>query len=121
MDAARAADGDDRDQFRLMAAAAAASALPAYPRNAELNIQVHGGIGFTWGARRAPAPAPGHDDRCALLGGDGPAADVFELSAAGVTRRNSSELPASAEEMAPACAADSPRSPRWTARSSSTG
>ncbi len=104
-DAARAADGDDRDQFRLMAAAAAASALPAYLRNAELNIQVHGGIGFTWEhdahlhLRRAMTLR-------ALLGGDGPAADVFELSAAGVTRRNSLELPASAEEMRAGVRAD---------------
>ena len=29
-------------------AAAATLAFPAYLRNAELNIQVHGGIGFTW-------------------------------------------------------------------------
>ena len=101
-DAARAADdvkpGEDSTQFRLMAAAAAASAFPAYVRNAELNIQVHGGIGFTWEhdahlhLRRAMTLR-------AILGGDGPAADLFELSAAGVTRLNSLELPASAEEM----------------------
>jgi alkylation response protein AidB-like acyl-CoA dehydrogenase len=46
-DAARAAD-EDEEQFRLIAAAAATLAFPAYVRNAELNIQVHGGIGFTW-------------------------------------------------------------------------
>ena len=47
-DAARAAR-EGGDQFRLIAAAAAALAFGAYVRNAELNIQVHGGIGFTWG------------------------------------------------------------------------
>ena len=46
-DASRAAS-EDEEQFRLAAAVAAALALPAYARNAELNIQVHGGIGFTW-------------------------------------------------------------------------
>lgn len=46
-DAARAA-AEDEEQFRLAAAVAAALAFPAYARNAELNIQVHGGIGFTW-------------------------------------------------------------------------
>ncbi len=104
-DAARAADGDDPDQFRLMAAAAAASALPAYVRNAELNIQVHGGIGFTWEhdahlhLRRAMTLR-------ALLGGDGPASDLFDLTAAGVARRNSLELPASAEELRAGVRAD---------------
>ena len=39
---------EDEEQFRLSAAVAAAHAFPAYARNAELNIQVHGGIGFTW-------------------------------------------------------------------------
>ena len=47
-DAARAGRGEDEEQFRLVAAVAAALAFPAYARNAELNIQVHGGIGFTW-------------------------------------------------------------------------
>jgi alkylation response protein AidB-like acyl-CoA dehydrogenase len=46
-DASRAAS-EDEAQFRLIAAVAAALAFPAYARNAELNIQVHGGIGFTW-------------------------------------------------------------------------
>ncbi|HMD45831.1 MAG TPA: acyl-CoA dehydrogenase [Acidimicrobiales bacterium] len=46
-DAARAASGD-LDQFDLAASAAAAQSLPAYLHNAQMNIQVHGGIGFTW-------------------------------------------------------------------------
>ena len=99
-DAARADSGEERaaEQFRLLAAAAAVSAFPAYVRNAELNIQVHGGIGFTWEhdahlhLRRAMTLR-------AVLGGDGPAADLFDLTAAGVTRGNSLDLPASAEEL----------------------
>jgi alkylation response protein AidB-like acyl-CoA dehydrogenase len=96
-DAARAAS-EDEDQFRLAAASAAALAFPAYARNAELNIQVHGGIGFTWEhdahlhLRRALVTT-------ALLGGDAPADDVFERTAAGVTRENSLDLPPEAEEM----------------------
>jgi 3-oxochol-4-en-24-oyl-CoA dehydrogenase len=99
-DAARA-DGEGpeaEDQFRLMAAAAAALAFGAYLRNAELNIQVHGGIGFTW-----EHDAHLHLRRSmtlrAVLGGDKPADDVFDLTAAGVKRSNSLDLPASAEEL----------------------
>lgn len=96
-DAARAADADEA-QFRLIAAVAAALALPTYARNAELNIQVHGGIGFTWEhdahlhLRRAMVTA-------ALFGGEAPARDVFDYTAAGVTRANSLDLPAEAEEL----------------------
>ena len=42
----------------------------------------------------------------ALLGGDGPAADLFDISAASVTRLNSLELPASAEELQAGVRAD---------------
>ncbi|WP_174187847.1 acyl-CoA dehydrogenase [Nocardia barduliensis] len=96
-DAARAA-GEDERQFELVAAAAAALALPAYVHNAELDIQVHGGIGFTWEndahlhLRRALALR-------ALGGGDGPAMDVFALSSAGVTRKTSLDFPAGTEEL----------------------
>ncbi|SPM28173.1 acyl-CoA dehydrogenase [Mycobacterium terramassiliense] len=96
-DASRAA-AEDEDQFRLVAAAAAALAFPAYARNAELNIQVHGGIGFTWEhdahlhLRRSLVTA-------ALFGGDAPAADVFERTAAGAVRENSLDLPPEAEEL----------------------
>lgn len=100
-DASRAAAEDsseDEAQFRLIAAVAAALAFPAYARNAELNIQVHGGIGFTWEhdahlhLRRALVTT-------ALFGGDGPAADVFERTAAGAVRENSLDLPPEAEEL----------------------
>ena len=94
-DASRAASEDsseDEAQFRLIAAVAAALAFPAYARNAELNVQVHGGIGYTWEhdahlhVRRAIVTA-------ALLGGDGPARDVFDRTAAGAVRENSLDLP----------------------------
>ncbi|OCB61953.1 acyl-CoA dehydrogenase [Mycobacterium malmoense] len=96
-DASRAAS-EDEDQFQLAAAVAATLAFPAYARNAELNIQVHGGIGFTWEhdahlhLRRALVIA-------ALFGGDGPARDVFERTAAGGKRENSLDLPPEAEEL----------------------
>ncbi|AKK26911.1 acyl-CoA dehydrogenase [Mycobacterium sp. EPa45] len=96
-DAARAA-GDDQKQFELVAAAAAALAFPAYVRNAELNIQVHGGIGFTWEhdahlhLRRALTVQ-------AVLGGDGPVTDVFTLTDAGHSRANSLDLPPEADDL----------------------
>lgn len=96
-DASRAA-AEDEDQFQLAAAVAATLAFPAYARNAELNIQVHGGIGFTWEhdahlhLRRALVIA-------ALFGGDGPAHDVFARTAAGGKRENSLDLPPEAEEL----------------------
>jgi 3-oxochol-4-en-24-oyl-CoA dehydrogenase len=96
-DAARA-EGEDEDQFRLIAAAAATQAFPAYVRNAELNIQVHGGIGFTW-----EHDAHLHLRRAltlrAIFGGDASAADVYAATAAGVTRANSLDLPAEAETL----------------------
>ncbi len=100
-DASRAAAEDsseDEVQFRLVAAVAAALAFPAYARNAELNVQVHGGIGYTWEhdahlhVRRAIVTA-------ALLGGDAPARDVFDRTAAGAARDNSLDLPPEAEEL----------------------
>ena len=96
-DAARAAD-EDEEQFRLIAAAAATLAFPAYVRNAELNIQVHGGIGFTWEhdahlhLRRALTVQ-------AVLGGDESATDVFDLTAKGIARANSLDLPTGSDEL----------------------
>ncbi|MEB3031224.1 acyl-CoA dehydrogenase [[Mycobacterium] nativiensis] len=96
-DAARAAGAGD-EEFALMAAAAATLALPAYVHNAELNIQVHGGIGFTW-----EHDAHLHLRRAAtvrgLFGGRRPAADVFALTAKGVLRENSIDLPPEAERL----------------------
>jgi alkylation response protein AidB-like acyl-CoA dehydrogenase len=96
-DAARAAVSDDQ-QFELASAIAATQALPAYVRNAQLNIQVHGGIGFTWEhdghllLRRAGALA-------ALFEPLASAADVAELHDAGVVRDTTFELPPEAEEI----------------------
>jgi alkylation response protein AidB-like acyl-CoA dehydrogenase len=107
-DAARAAEESAEDgeaQFRLVAAVAATLAFPAYVRNAELNIQVHGGIGFTW-----EHDAHLHMRRAlvlrALLGGDAPAQDVFDRTAAGVARANSLDLPAEAEKLRAGIRAD---------------
>ncbi|SPM37777.1 putative acyl-CoA dehydrogenase [Mycobacterium rhizamassiliense] len=96
-DASRAAS-EDEEQFRLVAGVAAALAFSAYARNSELNIQVHGGIGFTWEhdahlhLRRSLVTS-------ALFGGDAPAADVFDRTAAGGIRENSLDLPPEAEEL----------------------
>ncbi|WP_349269409.1 acyl-CoA dehydrogenase FadE22 [Mycolicibacterium parafortuitum] len=96
-DAARAA-ADDEDQFRLMASCAASLAFDAYVHNAELNIQVHGGIGFTW-----EHDAHLHLRRAltlrGLFGGRQAPADVFGLTADGVVRRNSIDLPPEAETL----------------------
>ena len=94
-DAARAA-GTGGDQFSYAAAVAAALAGPAADLAANLNIQVHGGIGFTWEhdghlyLRRATTLGT-------LLDSDTAAADVCELVRAGVVREKAVELPAEAE------------------------
>ncbi|MCM3883688.1 acyl-CoA dehydrogenase [Frankia sp. R82] len=102
-DAARAFDGGPAGGElvaggELAVVAAAALALPAYEHNARLNIQLHGGIGFTWEhdahlhLRRAAA--------LAVLAGpvDGACEDVAALVRAGVTRRFAVELPPQAEQ-----------------------
>ncbi|HVV12690.1 acyl-CoA dehydrogenase [Amycolatopsis sp.] len=89
-DAARATPGPEAD---LAAAAAATVAIDGYLANSRMNIQLHGGIGFTWEhdahlyLRRASA--------LAALGGspDHAADDVFTLSANGVRRRFGVALP----------------------------
>jgi alkylation response protein AidB-like acyl-CoA dehydrogenase len=100
-DAARAepGDGDGGDgQAELAAATAATVALQAYLLNARMNIQVHGGIGFTWEhdahlyLRRATALA-------ALAGPyDAATADVAARTAAGVRRERAVALPPEAEQ-----------------------
>jgi alkylation response protein AidB-like acyl-CoA dehydrogenase len=95
-DAARVSPGGAEAQ--LAAATAATIAVEAYQRNARMNIQLHGGIGFTWEhdahlyLRRAGALA-------ALVGSPDAAADeVYALSARGVRRDGAVELPPEAEE-----------------------
>src|SRR5207302_1847413 len=69
---------------------------PAAELCANLNIQVHGGIGFTWEhdghvyLRRATTLR-------ALLGPDVAAADVTDLARAGVRRASTVDLPPEAE------------------------
>ncbi len=96
-DAARAAD-EGVEAFGLTAASAATLALPAYSADAELNIQVHGGIGFTW-----EHDAHLHLRRATVLkglfGGQQPARDVFIFASSGITRANSLDLPPEAEEL----------------------
>ena len=95
-DAARAADGDDADQRSYAAAIAATMAVPAAVGNAQLNIQVHGGIGFTWEhdahlyLRRAAAIAAVVDEIEA-------AEDVADLARRGVKRSRAVDLPPEAE------------------------
>jgi alkylation response protein AidB-like acyl-CoA dehydrogenase len=89
-----AADPAERD---LAAAVAAAQALPAYRHCAEKNIQIHGGIGYTWEhdahlhLRRAVALA-------AVFGGRDASVEVAASVRAGVTCGLDIELPPEAEE-----------------------
>ena len=85
------------DEGDLVAAVAAACALPAFQRVAEATIQVHGGIGYTWEhdahlyLRRASA----------LLACFGPEAaareDVARLRLTGVRRGQAVDLPTEAD------------------------
>jgi alkylation response protein AidB-like acyl-CoA dehydrogenase len=95
-DAARA--GSSGQQAELAAAAAAQLALQAYQQNAERNIQVLGGIGFTWehDAHLYLRRALGLRNLVAAAGD--PAATVFRLTAAGVRREYGVDLPPEAEE-----------------------
>ncbi|MDQ2811561.1 MAG: acyl-CoA dehydrogenase [Actinomycetota bacterium] len=84
------------DQLSYTAAIAAALAVPAAVSNASLNIQVHGGIGFTWEhdahlyLRRAAAIA-------AVADAGQAATEVTDLVRRGVRRAAAIELPAEAE------------------------
>ncbi|MBO0874247.1 MAG: acyl-CoA dehydrogenase, partial [Pseudonocardia sp.] len=93
-DAARAGTGPEAE---LAAAVAAVRALPGAVRAAEQNIQLHGGIGYTWEhdahlyLRRALVLAT-------LLDAAAPAdEDVVRLVSDGVRRRATLDLPAEAE------------------------
>ncbi|MGW0590597.1 acyl-CoA dehydrogenase [Streptosporangium sp. NPDC002607] len=94
-DAARAFGA--QEQSALASAVAASTALDAAVRNAQTNIQLHGGIGFTWEhdahlyLRRAVASA-------ALFGPVSAAEDeIVRLSQAGLLRDYSLDLPSEAE------------------------
>jgi len=94
-DAARAA-ADGGEEFSAAAAMAATVALPAADECANLNIQVHGGIGFTWEhdahlyLRRATAIA-------AVVDPEAAAVDVVDLTRRGVKVTRNVELPPEAE------------------------
>jgi len=94
-DAGRAGTGGG-DQFSYTAAVAATLAVPAAVGNASLNIQVHGGIGFTWEhdahlyLRRAGAIAAVADTEQAAI-------EVTDLVRRGVHRAAVIDLPPEAE------------------------
>jgi len=94
-DAGRAGLGGG-DQLGYTAAIAAALAVPAAVAVASLNIQVHGGIGFTWEhdahlyLRRAAAIA-------AVVETERAAVDVTDLVRRGVRRAAAIDLPPEAE------------------------
>ena len=96
-DAARAA-AEGGDQLSLAAAVAATLALPAADLDAQLNIQVHGGIAYTWERdahlylRRATALA-------AIVDVTAAAEDVTDLTRRGVSRPPSVDLPPEAEAL----------------------
>jgi alkylation response protein AidB-like acyl-CoA dehydrogenase len=96
------------DQLSYAAAVAATLAIPAAVRNAQLNIQVHGGIGFTWEhdahlyLRRAAAVA-------AVVDAEQAARDVTDLVRRGVRRAVAIDLPAEAEPIRVAVQADAAR------------
>jgi alkylation response protein AidB-like acyl-CoA dehydrogenase len=87
---------DGGDQFSYTAAVAAVLAGPAAVGNASLNIQVHGGIGFTWEhdahlyLRRAAAIA-------AVVDAGQAAIEITDLVRGGVRRAAAIDLPAEAE------------------------
>jgi alkylation response protein AidB-like acyl-CoA dehydrogenase len=95
-DAAR--NEPDDEQAELSSAVAAATALPALDRCAKLNIQVHGGIGYTWEhdahlyLRRAAALA------AAFGPVDQAEENVAQLLTRGVRRDLALELPPEAEQ-----------------------
>jgi alkylation response protein AidB-like acyl-CoA dehydrogenase len=95
-DAARCPSGDPAAD--LVAAVAAAQALPAAVRVAATNVQVLGGIGFTWEhdahlyLRRANAL------RAVFATPPSPAADAARLMAEGIRRDPGVDLPPEADE-----------------------
>lgn len=94
-DAARAVEIGG-DQLSLAAAIAACLAVPGAVQNGEMNIQVHGGIGYTWDHnahlffRRALAIA-------ALIDSAATCADIADLTRTGVERTRAVQLPPEAD------------------------
>ncbi|WP_028937106.1 acyl-CoA dehydrogenase [Pseudonocardia spinosispora] len=97
-DAARAPGDGTPEEAELAAAVADVRAIAGAVRAAEMNIQLHGGIGYTWEhdahlyLRRALAAS-------ALLDAAGePGADLLRLASAGTRRRATLDLPEHAEQ-----------------------
>ncbi len=94
-DAARAAAGGG-DQFSYAAAVAATLAVPAADLCAQVSMQVHGGIGYTWEhdahvyLRRAAAIG-------AIVDTDAAASAVTDLTRRGVRRERTVDLPPEAD------------------------
>ena len=92
-----AARGDDLDSVSFAAAVAAAQAIRAQVFNAEKNIQLHGGIAFTWEhdahlyLRRARTLA------AVMADGADPLVDIVEAQRSGMARGASFTLPPEAE------------------------
>ena len=106
-DAARAS-ADSADEFDLVAAMAAQLAFGPAVHSAQMSIQVHGGIGFTWEhdahlfLRRALVLN-------AVLGSPDDAEDVTAHAARGTTREVSLDLPPEAEAIRAGVRADAER------------
>jgi alkylation response protein AidB-like acyl-CoA dehydrogenase len=96
------------DQLSYAAAVAAVLGLPAAVSNAQLNIQVHGGIGFTWEhdahlyLRRAASVA-------AVLDIEAAAIEITDLVRSGLRRAAAIDLPAEAESIRDAIGPDADR------------
>ncbi|MCH2169921.1 acyl-CoA dehydrogenase [Myxococcota bacterium] len=94
-DAARA-EGDDL-QAELASCVAASIALPAFAQCAQVSVQVHGGLGFTW-EHDAHLYVRRSGSLSAIFGPVGAAqAEVTRLADAGVRREFTLELPPEAE------------------------
>ena len=97
-DAARASVDGSAEEFSLVAAMAATLAFEPFVHNAQMNIQVHGGIGFTWEhdahlyLRRALVLN-------AVLGTPRDVEDVTTLAGRGTAREVTLELPPEAEQL----------------------
>ncbi len=115
-----AARTDDLDSAWFPAAVAAAHAASSQVRNAETNIQLHGGIGFTWEhdahlyLRRARTMA------ALLADGADPLIDVVDAQRGGQAHGASFALPAEARTTAPGPATPSPPCARCPPTSSAT-
>ena len=104
-DAARAA-GEDEEQFRLIAAVGRGAGLPGLRRATPNSTSRCTAASASPGSTTRICTCAGRWSSAALFGGDAPAADVFERTAAGAARENSLDLPPEAEELRTGIRAD---------------